>query len=241
MAKKNEPKPKPGDGGAGFSIFGFRLDKTTAYVMGAAIALYFLWLGWVVLTTKPPEFTDYSVEEPLARNANFSLLPGEKYTYATVINNSEAMALAYDIAQGNGCTIIRSGNASVCVLADGTEAGSARNSSLGYEDKAFSLFKPWMLAVGDGWQWSANVTVEIKEVGYSDTLRVRMKTGAKGTWLGREAYRVDTTIYDENEKVEMNVTDWVDAEKRVLLEEDVGDLKLVLVEAPFALGNSTAQ
>ncbi len=244
MAKKAS-KPAHGAGGKDreegkFYFFGIGIDKPTVYLMAGAVMLYFLWLGYVVLTAKPSEFTDYSVEAPLVKNANLSLASGEKYVYATFVNSTMGPEISYEVAAGQGCTLLRSGNLSICLKPDGMELGSNSSSNLGYSNKAFPLFKPWMLGVKENWAWSANVTVEIKEVGYSDTLRIGMRSGAKEQKLGRDAYRVDITIFDENENATLKLTDWVDADRRVLLEEELEGASLRLVEAPFGIGNSTA-
>ena len=242
MAKKVS---KPAQGAAGkdekegkFLFFGIGIDKTTVYLMAGAVLLYFIWLGYVVLTTKPPEFTDYSVEAPLVKNADFSLSPGERYAYATFVNGTKGPEISYEVAAGQGCALLRSGNLSICLKPNGMELGSNSSSNLGYSNKAFPLFKPWMLGVKENWAWAANVTVQIKEVGYSDTLRIGMRSGAKEKKLGRDAYRVDITIFDENENATMKITDWVDADRRVLLEEDLEGVSLRLVGAPFEIENA---
>ena len=152
-------------------------------------------------------------EAPLQKNSQFQLMPGERYVYSYMFNNSSA-DVTYGLYPGEGCTIIallENLNATpACVGKDGTDPGGY-NSTLA--NPQLILFKPWMLALKDGWRW--NNTMYLSYDGgqqrISDTY---YRVVRNDTYMNRTSFIVE--IRSSSGPVDY---EWVDAEKRVLLRE----------------------
>ena len=152
----------------------------------------------------------FYAEEPLVKNKEFSLLPGENYTYDLSMNRTVAN-ITYVILPGNGCTRIRMINANAseaCVGRDGTDR-AGYNSSL--TNPAIILFKPWMLALREGWRWNTSTYIYY---------------GAKQEKISNTSYRViRTENYSGRQSFVVAIESgegpaeyqWVDAEKRILV------------------------
>jgi len=150
-------------------------------------------------------------EAPLDKNSKFQLLPGEEYSYAYLINNTQ-INITYRIYKGNNCTVIRlmenMNSTGVCVDEWGMDS-TGSNATL--QDPTILLFKPWMLALEDRWKWNNSLYVDVggTEEHLADTTYRVMR---RENYRGREAFVVEISSEAGPEEYE-----WIDVEKRVLL------------------------
>jgi hypothetical protein len=162
-------------------------------------------------------------EAPIQKNTAFQLLPGEQYQYAYLLNGTSAN-ITYAIFQGPGCsyivTVENMNGTPVCVDQEGMDGGGF-NSTL--SDPAVLIFKPWMLALREGWTWNNSMYLEYDggDEYISDThYRV----------VRRDAY-MNRTVFLVEVKSSTGPADyeWIDAQKRIMLREtgDGYDVRLV--------------
>lgn len=151
------------------------------------------------------------LEEPLEKNTNLQIMPGETYKYSYLMNNSTAN-ITYRAVSWGGCTkiyIVESlNNTNVCLDEWGMdETGS--NST--FQSPAFLLFKPWMLALEDNWRWNNSMYLRYGDITHhvSDNYYRVLR---KENYSGRMTYVVE--INSTTGALEYQ---WVDAEKRVLV------------------------
>ncbi len=151
------------------------------------------------------------LEAPLEKNSELQLRPGEVYRYAYLMNNT-TVNMTFYVLEGDGCTRIRvmeaRDNSEVCLDRWGMDASG---SNVTYNNQFMLLFKPWMLALRDGWTWNNSMYISYGGAGEHITDNyyriVRMEN-----YSGRESYVVEI-------KSESGISEyeWIDAEKRVLL------------------------
>jgi hypothetical protein len=163
-------------------------------------------------------------EAPLQKNKEFSLQPGEVYRYAYIMNNTTAN-MTFLILDGMGCTRIRvaeeRNGTDVCLDRWGVDENG---SNVSFSNPNILLFKPWMLALKEGWTW--NNTMYLAFNGSSEYITdnyyrvIRMEN-----YSGRQSYIVE--IKSDTGAVEY---DWVDDEKRVLLRVLGEGYEVVLAE-----------
>lgn len=150
-------------------------------------------------------------EAPLTKNTEFQLMPGEQYTYAYLVNGTEVNA-TYEIFNGDNCTII--------ALMETTPPSASCVDRWGMDERGYNsllnnsqmmLFKPWMLALREGWTWNTTMYMGFEnESQYVASMDYRvMRTD---TWHGRKAFVVMENVSGSEPEYE-----WVDAEKRILL------------------------
>lgn len=151
------------------------------------------------------------VEEPLAKNTNHQLVPGETYRYSFDFNMTE-INVTYAVLPGLGCTRIRMleklNDSETCIDFWGNdEAGF--NSTL--QNPAFMLFKPWMLALEENWRWKSSMYLSYGGAPshISDTA---YRVIRKEEYGNRTAFVVE--IRTDGDYAEYQ---WIDAEKRILL------------------------
>ena len=115
---------------------------------------------------------------------------------------------------GTGCTVIATpenlNSTPACVGRDGTDS-SGFNSTL--SDPGIIMFKPWMLALADGWAWnnSMYLSYEGGETYISDT---RYRVIRNDTYAGRPVFLVE--VKSSTGPVDY---EWIDTEKRIVLRE----------------------
>lgn len=186
-----------------------KFDTVTIAAVAALIAAVLVGMSMFGSFFENPKVT-YS-EAPLEKNREFQLRPGEIYRYSYMMNNSSAN-MTFLILEGDGCTRIRlaeeRNGTDVCVNKWGVD-GFGSNVTLG--SPYALLFKPWMLALKEGWTW--NNTMWLTFNGASEHISdnhyrvVRLEN-----YSGRQSFIVE--IKSGAGAVEY---DWVDAEKRILL------------------------
>jgi hypothetical protein len=150
-------------------------------------------------------------EAPLAKNTGFQLKPGEAYAYEYRMNNT-SVGMTFLVLGGDGCTVLkvaemRNGSA-VCVDGRGND-DTGSNVTLGSPHMVF--FKPWMLAVQDGWAWNSTMYLSFG-ASYERISATSYRTVRPDVFGGRRSHIVE--IRSDSGAVEY---DWIDDEKRILL------------------------
>jgi hypothetical protein len=163
-------------------------------------------------------------EEPLHKNTELQLRPGDIYTYTYLLNNS-SVNITYAVFEGPGCTVVRvvesANGTGVCLDRWGMDR-SGSNSS--FEDPSILLFKPWMLALNDTWRWNNSMYLSFN--GAEDLVSEnRYRVVRREEYRGRESYVVE--IASSTGPAEY---DWVDAERRVLLKVMGSGYEVALAE-----------
>ncbi len=152
-------------------------------------------------------------EEPLRKNAEFQLKPGEQYVYTYLFNNTGAN-ITYAIYAGDGCTIIATpenlNSTPSCVGKDGTDSGGY-NSTL--SDPGIIMFKPWMLALAEGWAWNNSMYLSYQG-GETYISGTSYRVIRSDTYMGRPVFLVE--VKSSTGPVDY---EWIDAEKRIVLRE----------------------
>lgn len=186
-----------------------KLDFVTVASAAALIALALIGASMFKSMFENPKIV--YVEAPLQKNTEFQLRPGEVYQYAYLMKNSSANMTFY-VLEGEGCTRIRvmeaRNDSGVCLDKWGNDAGG---SNVTLDNQYMLLFRPWMLALKEGWTWNNSMYLSYGGAGEHITDSyyriVRMEN-----YSGRECYVVEI-------KSESGVSEyeWIDAERRVLL------------------------
>ncbi|MCI0503902.1 hypothetical protein L0Y65_04275 [Candidatus Micrarchaeota archaeon] len=199
-----------------------KFDPVTIATLAVLLAMVMLGASMFRSFFENPQVV-YS-EAPLQKNREFQLLPGETYRYSYLMNNTTAN-MTFIILEGEGCTRIEVAEArnssDVCVDRWGLDK-SGSNVSLG--NPYILLFKPWMLALREGWTWNNSMFLSFD--GASEYVTdnyyrvVRMEN-----YSGRTSYIVE--IKSGTGAVEY---DWVDDEKRVLLRVQGEGYEVVLAD-----------
>ncbi|MBI5046835.1 hypothetical protein HZC07_03835 [Candidatus Micrarchaeota archaeon] len=178
---------------------------TGVTAVGILIAIM-LFAGFFV---KPPAVLKYT-EEPLVKNTQLQIKPGETYVYQYMYNNSSAN-ISYQVLDGGDCTIIRmveSVNISaICIDSGGVDR---TGSNMTFANPSMILFKPWMLAVKEGWNWNVSVYMDFND-SKTYIATVYYMTVRTENYNGRKTFVVEERTGSDSQY------DWIDAEKRVLL------------------------
>lgn len=188
-------------------------DMSSKNVGLATLIVLIAIMAFSALTVKP-QFESPSLvfkEEPIEKNTEFQLQPGEQYVYSYVFNNTP-INITYQVLGGAGCTAIRvaeSVNSSeTCVDKWGNDRGGY-NSTLG--NPQILLFKPWMLALNQGWHWNSSLYMSFNgSLQYMAGIEYRVLRIEN--YLGRPAF-----VVRENASNGLPQYEWIDVEKRVLL------------------------
>ncbi len=203
-----------------------RLSSLNVAAATVAVLLAFMALA-VVQDQVNPQFRNPNatlVEAPLAKNAQFQLVPGERYVYGTV-SDETPINVTYAILSGRNCTIIAFMNtvpaSSTCVGTDGRDSGG-HDSQL--DSPNVFMFAPWMLALQEGWHWNVSMYMSFGNSSrYIATKDYRVMRTDR--WRGRKVFVVMENISGSPPQYE-----WVDAEKRVLLRLQGEGYAIELVE-----------
>ncbi len=183
--------------------------------------------GMIFTPSFPDEFTFN--EEPLVKNTKLQIRPSELYSYVYTVNGTNN-TLSFRTGQAPDCVFIQVVEAvnrtGTCVDADGNDRlGSNATLAVPF----ITFFKPWMLAVRDGWEWGVNMT--INATGGELVLKTfKYEVVGAQTIHGRDSFVVRIGSNEVGEEI---VTTWVDKEKRVMLREEGPNYNVTLVRSPF--------
>lgn len=194
----------------------------------------------------------------IPRGENYSYLVGgaAQNFSATLYSSGLDVALnCYLFHQESGL------NSSVDACFSRVDGKIARVSSRGAEISLESLagqppligLEPWMACARPGWSGTENFSRSLKPgiiqvMPVSDVIENDYYYAATETALGRTAYRIEEKSYrvtgegvSAQKMLVGGRTVWVDAEKKIMLKEEVpgaGGFAAVLVSAPFQLNES---
>jgi hypothetical protein len=186
------------------------------------------WLSSEIDPTDTHYFEDPLNKQPLALN------PGEFYRYSyieTVPNQSINGTFTYVIYQFDDCTAILTqesrNRTPICLNRQGTDV---ENNNLSLSNPFIYMFKPWMLALNDTWEWktTAYLSFPTENVNVST---VNFKVVGKELILGRMAYKV-SALYS-SASFDQEILYWVDQEKRILLMEKGISYEIQLIDSSF--------
>lgn len=214
------------------------LDRPTSALLIACMLGYAIFVAYIFLST-PTQMTQSISEQPLAKNTQLQLLPGERYVYLA-IGPGGTQSLTYTVSRQSSCAGVEVGEEDVpdllCLSQSGNslDPGDAGlNSS--YGNSSILLFSPWMLAVSDTFSWGFTTTVSA--AGTQIYLPVTLVSQGRTTMGGREAYIISVNPGNPDQS-----TLYIDSQKRVLLQISSANASARLELAPFPLdwSNSTS-
>ncbi len=178
-------------------------------------------------------------EGKLAKNAQFSMRPGDHLSYEIISGNeSEIITFLFGREPFRNATIadleyadctkvvIKGTNVSTCISPDGTDIGG--NVSLA--SQAFFFFSPWMLALSPGFSW--DVVIENSLTG-APIESVGVRVLGEEEIFGRSAYLAE--LRDDGIMGNYTKRMWIDKESRVLLKEEGKDYSIIIAQARFPL------
>ncbi|MGV8176794.1 MAG: hypothetical protein ACP5NX_03275 [Candidatus Bilamarchaeaceae archaeon] len=176
--------------------------------------------GYLLLAPPPVEHSVVMIEEPLHKLAPLGLEPGDSFTYVMAFNGTNS-TLSYRVVAGGRCMRVLADytDQTACIFPDGTDSLGS-NVTLSQD---FVVFRPWMLAARPGWSWTVSVVVPFPFNKEMD--RITYRTLGMEDMGGRETLVVG--VY--NSDGELIAKEWVDEEKRVLVKEESGDLRIYLL------------
>ena len=208
------------------------LDRITTLMLIACVAGYLGFTAYIFLTTPPMQIEARLSEGALGRNAQLGLLPGENYAYSLETQDG-LQQVSYAVRSEPGCAGVvvaessSRGAQEACILKNGMSPGSETASYLG--NQSILLFSPWMLSASENFTW------EVDTIYRSNGMEVSIPTyfSSKGMKkvAARDAYEID--ISDSSGAAASRF--YIDAEKRVLLYAELGNVTLKMASAPFAL------
>jgi len=186
--------------------------KIDPVVLAAALVLIaMLVISWLIIRPQLENPIVTFREPPLEKNTEFQLKPGEEYVYAYDMNGTQ-INITYLVLPGPNCTRIRlmeSVNISeTCLDRWGMDS---RGYNSAFENPTILLFRPWMLALREGWSWNSSMYMEYggMEQHISDS---HYRVVRKDQLDGRPVFIVEIQVDDGPLEYQ-----WIDAEKRVAL------------------------
>ncbi len=170
-----------------------------------------------------PENVFVVEEGMLEKNKGLTLLPDEEYTY--LINKGEDGNILFAFRYIQGCMeiLVYDSPSGVCLDSEGLDV---EESNLNFVNPQITFFKPWMLALEDDWTWE----VEYRNRHTNESIvTYHFEVIGEETIYGRDSYIVQIT------GPSLDITQWIDKEKRIILTEDGTYYNLDIVDAPFEL------
>lgn len=202
------------------------------YALAAAVIFVILLvLGAILFKPSLEQQKILWVEQSLNKTKQLSILPGEQYTYAYVFENSTMdMNISYAIKGGGECIIIDIINGTEQPMCINSKGNDKSMSNLSLNAPFLNIFRPWMLALKDGWDWSVLGKGMIVGTEYIFD-EIKLTVVGKEQFKGRPSYKVKMNDTSSSKPVFL----WVDDEKRILLRELGPGYEVTLIKAPFSL------
>ncbi|MFA5105638.1 MAG: hypothetical protein WC506_01635 [Candidatus Micrarchaeia archaeon] len=250
-----QSQAKPAQEDEKVRILGIPISKKTVILNLAVMAAFALLVLAFLFFVRTGQYVHIS-ETSYQRTANLALRAGESYVYK-VNSDIENSTVNFTVSDGGDCKQVdmQSQGAtlmSFCLGYDGKPVIyrlpkeqrenpailAVANSSLGMPN---APLKPWMLGLGDGFYYQANLTYVstteglVQSSGVIGNERIEAIYAGNGTIFGREAYKVLLRSTTESGIGEYTV--WVDAQKRVMLYMTGINETTTIVSAPFPLEN----
>ncbi|HID72986.1 TPA: hypothetical protein EYP38_03510 [Candidatus Micrarchaeota archaeon] len=150
-------------------------------------------------------------EGSLDKNTQLMIRNGDVFVYDYMLDNA-SFNMTFTVSEGPGCTVLTYEEATgveACLDVWGNDY-SGMNTSLA--NPMLIAFKPWMLAVKNGWTWEASMNMAFEGVD-KDVMDMEYTAVRTELFRGRKAYVVKISTDG------VDTFSWVDADKRVLLKE----------------------
>ena len=209
------------------------LDRPTSALLIALMAFYFIFTAWVFFSSPPAQISGAIVEGPLAKNSGLAIAPGERYVYQLSGFGSD-QSVSYQASSSPGCAGLliteSSGGPGLCLSRSGNIVGDAAQLNSTYGNQSILLFAPWMLAASENFSWRVETTISGGQMELQIPTRLFWQSTS---WvLGRRAFQI---VVSSEAGSERPSSEYIDAEKRVLLYARMGNATAKLVQAPFTL------
>jgi len=211
------------------------LDRATSLILIICVLGYVGFTAYVFFSMPSADIETRMQEAALSKNSAFVLSPGERYLY-TLESPASVQQIAYAVSASPSCEGVvvaeQTGTESqeLCILKNGMlsdAGGEAANANFG--NRSILLFSPWMLAASEGFSW--NVDTIYSAQGIEMNITTHFASKGKTTLAGREAYEIEVGDTSGAQPALF----FIDAQKRVLLYADMGNVTVKLLQAPFAL------
>ncbi len=234
-------------------ILGLKISKSIVYFNIYAISFFIILVLSFMFFIRTVQIVEIS-ETSYPNTANFALRNGDIYRYQ-VNSTSENTVIEFAITDRNGCKAIDMASygqnlMSFCLDYNGKTVisnmpkaqqenrilVSLANSSLGMPNLPI---KPWMLGLGSGFHYQANMTYISKTEGIFESAGIIGMESFEVIYLGtethfgREAFKV--LIRSSSPGSNSESTLWIDSQKRVILEMTSPVESSKLISAPFEL------
>ncbi|MCX8174712.1 MAG: hypothetical protein N3E51_00700 [Candidatus Micrarchaeota archaeon] len=209
------------------------LDRQTSALLYLCIALYLFFIAAVFFLAPQFQITTDVHEQPLQKNSQLRIKPGESYTYLLSDGREKKLTtyLARSSPSCNGVLLYEAESGDqLCLLENGFEQGSPRQSNSGYGNHSPLIFSPWMLAVSENFSWKVESEARVGDI--KTIFPLTFRSEGKKEVAGRQAFSVGLYLTDASAEP-MRL--YIDEEKRVLLLLGSGNFTARLVSAPFAL------
>jgi hypothetical protein len=217
------------------------LDRASSLLLIVCIAGYLGFTAYVFFTEPPVEIEARLLEGSLYKNSQLAILPGENYAYSVSMPGG-AEQIAYSVRSPMACPGVAvlelswQGSQELCLLKNGMLYGESGEVNANYGNRSILLFSPWMLAASENFSWKVETIYSAK--GMEMAVPTYFASKGKKRVAGREAYEIDVSDGDGGG---MASRFFIDAEKRVLLLADMGNLTVRMESAPFGLDWEGAQ
>lgn len=169
----------------------------------------------------------YHFQEGPLNKSELRLAAGETYVYEYNVGK-QAVNITFSLrTSGNCLQVVMAEMKNIplpCIDNDGTDASK---SNVTLANPMVFFFKPWMLALTDGWDWEV---ITYSGLGGREIDRFEFKEVGMETYANRSVYLVQGKINDT-----VIVTYKIDKEKRIVLAENGEDYSIKLITAPFPL------
>ncbi len=157
---------------------------------------------------------------------------GEHYAYlyqANISGQQFNMTFTHTIMQYGNCTVVYVRESEVKTPTCLDRYGNDQNgSNLSLANPSIRMFQPWMLAVSDNWNWDTYVYLDFSDHQINIS-NASFRTAGQEAVFGRPAYKVIALYSSSTASVE--VTYWVDVQKKILLKESGEDYVIELTDS----------
>ena len=207
--------------------------KFSMWIPALIIFIVLILMGAMMFPIIPPTTVEdlpvfVNVEEPLVKNTNLTVKPGERYTYNYYTTDEDLENMSFIVKEKKGCAAyIYTTDVEISVGVCLNRYGNDRTgSNISYSDPYIYMFKPWMLAVEENWEWTVPVYA-VKNDSKVHVFDITYRTLRIDNINGRPAYLVEINTGEG-----LQTLDWIDVEKRILLREEALGTTIELVEIP---------
>jgi hypothetical protein len=208
------------------------LDRATSLILIVSVLGYLGLTAYIYFSTSPAQIEAALVEGKLEKNSLLLLSDGESYVYF-VESPDGKQTVSYTVHASVGCSGVMVaektdlGTGEICILKNGFLPDSGINTN--YGNQSILLFSPWMLAASENFSW--RVDTVYKSNGLEMSFPAYFASEGETEIAGRNAYEITVGEGAGGSSARF----FVDAEKRVLLYADLGNVTVKMVSAPFEL------